>query len=204
MTSFFSFEGPQRNRPRLLMLLAGDVFDILAFQCMGRVPSSGACHRVVGWECRRHLQGVIRACSVYWLLRTGFLFVLRLESQERCDISPRNVDGRLPHYFALCPERYRLLMTSAMRASNPVPWTRIFITVKLLDFVHRPDLYKQKTQRFGNWICFRLQAGGGAPTLQKNQKLAFLQAMPEQKLQKFNSNECYTPSSEPFRRIFMS
>jgi endonuclease III-like uncharacterized protein len=28
-------------------------------------------------------------------------------------------------------------------------------TTKLLDFVHRPDFYKQKTQRFGNWICFR-------------------------------------------------
>jgi hypothetical protein len=53
------------------------------------------------------------------------------------------------------------------------------ITIKLLDFVHRPDFYKQKTQRFGNWICFRLQAG--APTLQKNQKLAFPQAMPEQR-----------------------
>jgi hypothetical protein len=57
----------------------------------------------------------------------------------------------------------------------------ILITIKLLDFVHRPDFYKQKTQRFGNWICFRLQArGGGAPTLQKNKKLAFPQAMPEQ------------------------
>jgi hypothetical protein len=39
----------------------------------------------------------------------------------------------------------------------------------------------QKTQRFGNWICFRLQARGWAPTLQENQKLAFPQAMPEQK-----------------------
>jgi hypothetical protein len=36
----------------------------------------------------------------------------------------------------------------------------MFITIKLLDFVHRPDFYKQKTQRFGNWICFRLQARG--------------------------------------------
>jgi hypothetical protein len=43
----------------------------------------------------------------------------------------------------------------------------------------------QKTQRFGNWICFRLQARGGAPTLQKNQKLAFPQAMPEQKKEPF-------------------
>jgi hypothetical protein len=37
----------------------------------------------------------------------------------------------------------------------------VFITIKLLDFVHRPDFYKQKTQRFGNWICFHLQAWGG-------------------------------------------
>jgi hypothetical protein len=58
--------------------------------------------------------------------------------------------------------------------------TDLFITIKLLDFVHRPDFYKQKTQRFENWICFRLQVGGG-PTIQKNQKLAFPQAMPEQK-----------------------
>jgi hypothetical protein len=57
----------------------------------------------------------------------------------------------------------------------------VFITIKLLDFVHRPDFYKQKTKHFGNWICFRLQARGGAPTLQKNQKLVFPQAMPEQK-----------------------
>jgi hypothetical protein len=42
----------------------------------------------------------------------------------------------------------------------------------------------QKTQRFGNWICFRLQARGGAPTLQKNQPLAFPQAMPEHRLWK--------------------
>jgi hypothetical protein len=59
--------------------------------------------------------------------------------------------------------------------------TYLSITIKLLDFVHRPDFYKQKTQRFGNWICFGLQAWGGTPTLQKNQKLAFPQAMPEQK-----------------------
>jgi hypothetical protein len=37
----------------------------------------------------------------------------------------------------------------------------------------------QKTQRFGNRICFRIQARGGAPTIQKNQKLAFPQAMPQ-------------------------
>jgi hypothetical protein len=26
----------------------------------------------------------------------------------------------------------------------------LLITIKLLDFVHRPDFYKQKTQSFGN------------------------------------------------------
>jgi hypothetical protein len=41
------------------------------------------------------------------------------------------------------------------------------ITIKLLDFVHRPDFYKQKTQRFGNWICFRLQAGGATYSTEK-------------------------------------
>jgi hypothetical protein len=63
------------------------------------------------------------------------------------------------------------------------------ITIKLLDFVHRPDFYKQKTQRFGNWICFRLQAGGGGTySTEKNQKLAFPQAMPEQKKNIQNNN----------------
>jgi hypothetical protein len=44
------------------------------------------------------------------------------------------------------------------------------ITIKLLDFVHRPDFYKQKTQRFGNWICFRLQARGGGYLLYRKTK----------------------------------
>jgi hypothetical protein len=41
----------------------------------------------------------------------------------------------------------------------------------------------QKTQRFRNWICFRPQAGGGGGTYctKKKKKLAFPQAMPEQK-----------------------
>jgi hypothetical protein len=43
------------------------------------------------------------------------------------------------------------------------------ITIKLLDFVHRPDFYKQKT-RFGNWICFRLQARGGLHLLYRKTK----------------------------------
>jgi hypothetical protein len=41
---------------------------------------------------------------------------------------------------------------------------RMLITTKLLDFVHRPDFYNQKTQRFRNWICFHLQARGGGGT----------------------------------------
>jgi hypothetical protein len=41
------------------------------------------------------------------------------------------------------------------------------ITIKLLDFVHHPDFYKQKTQRFGNWICFCLQARGGTYSTEK-------------------------------------
>jgi hypothetical protein len=64
---------------------------------------------------------------------------------------------------------------------------------------------KHNVSETGPVSVFR-QGGGGAPTLQKNQKLAFPQAMPEQKkirtmdkVQKLNSNECYTPSSEPFR-----
>jgi hypothetical protein len=44
------------------------------------------------------------------------------------------------------------------------------ITTKLLDFVHRPDFYKQKTQRFGNWICFRLQARGGGHLIYRKTK----------------------------------
>jgi hypothetical protein len=64
------------------------------------------------------------------------------------------------------------------RMQHTLNWhiTFVFITIKLLDFVHRPDFYKQKTQRFGNWICFRLQARGGGgetPTLKKNKSLPF-------------------------------
>jgi hypothetical protein len=46
-----------------------------------------------------------------------------------------------------------------------------FITIKLLDFVHRPDFYKQKTQHFGNWICFRLQAWRGGHLLYRKTKV---------------------------------
>jgi hypothetical protein len=49
-------------------------------------------------------------------------------------------------------------------------WCVTLITIKLLDFVHRPDFSKQKTQRFGNWICFRLQARGGGHLLYRKTK----------------------------------
>jgi hypothetical protein len=49
-------------------------------------------------------------------------------------------------------------------------WCVTLITTKLLDFVHRPDFYKQKTQHFGNWICFRLQARGGGHLLYRRTK----------------------------------
>jgi hypothetical protein len=56
------------------------------------------------------------------------------------------------------------------------------ITTKLLDFVHRPDFYKPENTTFRKLDLFPSSGeGGGAPTLQKNQKLAFPQAMPEQK-----------------------
>jgi hypothetical protein len=48
-------------------------------------------------------------------------------------------------------------------------WCVTLITTKLLDFVHRPDFYKEKTQRFGNWIAcgkasFRFFCRVGAPS----------------------------------------
>jgi hypothetical protein len=56
------------------------------------------------------------------------------------------------------------------------------ITTKLLDFVHHPDFYKPKNTTFRKLDLFPSSGdggAGGAPTLQKNQKLAFPQAMPE-------------------------
>jgi hypothetical protein len=52
-------------------------------------------------------------------------------------------------------------------------WCVTLITIKLLDFVHRPDFYKQITQRFGNWICFRLQARGEHLLYRKTKSLPF-------------------------------
>jgi hypothetical protein len=56
-----------------------------------------------------------------------------------------------------------------------------FITTKLLDFVHRPDFYKPENTTFRKLDLFPSSGEGGATTLQKKQKLAFPQAMPEQK-----------------------
>jgi hypothetical protein len=61
--------------------------------------------------------------------------------------------------------RVKLGESLSLQHSDPPTFHLLLpITINLLDFVHRPDFYKQKTQRFGNWICFRLQARGGAPT----------------------------------------
>jgi hypothetical protein len=61
---------------------------------------------------------------------------------------------------------YTALLASCSNMSSGV----LFITTKLLDFVHRPDFYKQKTQRFGNWICFRLQVRKGGHLLYRKTK----------------------------------
>jgi hypothetical protein len=54
-------------------------------------------------------------------------------------------------------------------------------STKLLDFVHRPDFYKPENTTFRKLDLFPSSGEGGAPTLQKTQKLTFPQAMPEQK-----------------------
>jgi hypothetical protein len=46
----------------------------------------------------------------------------------------------------------------------------------------------QKTQRFGNWICFRNVVF-----------FWFVEIRMMDEVQKLSSNECYTPTSEPFR-----
>jgi hypothetical protein len=52
------------------------------------------------------------------------------------------------------------------------------ITTKLVDFVHRPDFYKPENTTFRKLDLFPSSGERGrAPTLQKNQKLAFPQAM---------------------------
>jgi hypothetical protein len=55
----------------------------------------------------------------------------------------------------MAPEQARLLETPPYRVGTGLDQPYFSVTIKLLDFVHRPDFYKQKTQHFGNWICFR-------------------------------------------------
>jgi hypothetical protein len=72
----------------------------------------------------------------------------------------------------------------------------VFITIKLLDFVHRPDLFfcrvgpppprlKTETDPVSETLCFLV-----------------VEIRTMDKVQKLISNECYTPSSEPFRMYF--
>jgi hypothetical protein len=60
-------------------------------------------------------------------------------------------------------------------------WCLTLITTKLLDFVHRPDFYKPENTTFRKLDLFPSSGEGGATYSKKNQKLAFPQAMSEQK-----------------------
>jgi hypothetical protein len=59
----------------------------------------------------------------------------------------------------------------------------IISTTKLLDFVHRPDFYKPENTTFRKLDLFPSSGEGGDTysTKKKNHKLAFPQAMPEQR-----------------------
>jgi hypothetical protein len=78
-----------------------------------------------------------------------------------------NIDMFIAFFLFLQASEY---IQIALHQYHNFSWLVTFITTKLLDFVHRPDFYKQKTQRFGNWICFRLQAGGGRHLLYRKTK----------------------------------
>jgi hypothetical protein len=45
------------------------------------------------------------------------------------------------------------------------PKTGHFRITGFLDFVHRPVFKNKRTQRFGNWICFRPKVGKKIATL---------------------------------------
>jgi hypothetical protein len=62
------------------------------------------------------------------------------------------------------------------------------ITTKLLDFVHRPDFHKPENTTFRKLDLFP-----------KRCVFWFVEIQMMDKVQKLSSNECYTPSSEPFR-----
>jgi hypothetical protein len=80
----------------------------------------------------------------------------------------------------------QLVVTLAVLSSTELT----LITTKLLDFVHRPDFYKPENTTFRKLDLFPSSEGGGALTLQKTQKLAFPQAMPEQKKVNHWNVEC--------------
>jgi hypothetical protein len=88
------------------------------------------------------------------------------------------------HYSQFIILKYILAFLEINFNIIPPPYTHTHthpITAKLLDFVHRPDFYKPENTTFRKLELFPSSGEGGAPTLQKNQKLSFPQAMPEQK-----------------------
>jgi hypothetical protein len=62
------------------------------------------------------------------------------------------------------------------------------ITTGFLNFVHRPEFYKQENTTFRKLDLFP-----------KRCVFLFIEFRTMDKVQKPSSNECYTPSSESFR-----
>jgi hypothetical protein len=93
--------------------------------------------------------------------------------KSRAFISVYIITGIILDAFRLC--KYFKIFDECLKKCKG------FITTKLLDFVHRPDFYKPENTTFRKLDLFPSSGEGGAPILQKNQKLAFPQAMPEQK-----------------------
>jgi hypothetical protein len=88
----------------------------------------------------------------------------------RCSQPSRHVIHLHPKYS---PQRPVLKHLHIIHSKGFWRWCVTLITTKLLDFVHRPDFYKQKKKRFGNWTCFRLQARGGHLLYRKTKSLPF-------------------------------
>jgi hypothetical protein len=84
-------------------------------------------------------------CTIHNKMRVYIKFATNFPYIDRCSFSFSHII-RLPvvslnTHKPVCMYIWRILAYT--------------ITIKLLDFVHRPDFYKQKTQRFGNRSSFR-------------------------------------------------
>jgi hypothetical protein len=91
---------------------------------------------------------------------------------------------------ALCIPPSCYMPPPTLFAWNYKPFIKLGITA-FLDSVHRPVFWR--TQRFGNWICFRPQLRGWeiSTLLCPLEKLTLITGC--------SKSEYYTPSSEPFR-----